>query len=166
MSKFTGSTQRHAIGEVPHDLPVHHRKFFTEIRNAIVQLQGSKVPPRAPTNLAIVPIAGGNAIQFTRSDGDYYRLYVSNSPDFGAANVIDLGDTGQYSHVFGEAAITKFYWVKAFKSSGMPSDPAGPLSGTSLALNTGTTVPTPPPGTDTPSEDTFTGKKAELNYGP
>lgn len=146
------------IPAIPFDTPPQLRTVLDAMRAAILQLQGSVVPPNAPTNLTVTPQALGNYIQFTRPDGaDYFILYRSTSPDFNQNIPITLGAAASYLDQVGTAGTLVYYWVRAFKNSGVSSDTTGPVSGLTLAAGAVGAIPAPPPPTDNPALNTDAG---------
>lgn len=133
------------------------RRFLVESRNALKRLEASVVPPKQPSNLVATGKAGGVVVQFTRSDGDTYILYVSKTKSFTVATRIDLGMAAEYTHDIGAADETRYYWVKAKKGQ-LESLPTGPVGATTLALAVEITPPEPPPASQTPTRSDETGE--------
>jgi hypothetical protein len=127
------------------------RQLLQDLRRAVVELQSSSVPPGGVTNLKATAKAGGIIIQFTRSDGDGYILYHNTVPEISGAVRIDLGLANEYSDEIGEAAVKKYYWVKAKKGQ-MESPLSSLVTATSLALGTAITFPVPPPASQQPTQ--------------
>lgn len=102
-------------------------------------------PPQPVTALTVTPVAGGNVVQFTRSNALNFRLYWGTTPSFkDAHNIVDLGPNNNYQHNLGQAGQKVYYWVQAQSSNASSSAQAvGPVSGTTLALGTGAAI-TPP----------------------
>lgn len=134
------------IGEVPSNIPVEHRRFLTQLRNAVVQMQGQTQPPAGPTNFIVTPIAGGNVIQFTREvSADNTVLYSSPTASLNDAGLhANLGYSTSYTDNVGQGSVTKYYWLRSYRG---PTQGAivGPVKGTTLALGTSTTLPANPP---------------------
>jgi hypothetical protein len=136
---------KRALPEVPAHLDSATRIFLTQMRNAVIDMQKGATPPDAVTNLRAIPIAGGVIIQFTRPlNADSYTLYWNKLPEIGSATPVDIGAAAQYQDNIGDGGVRRYYFIKA-KRSGMESLPAGPVTATSLALNTPAVVPDPPP---------------------
>jgi hypothetical protein len=92
----------------------------------------------------VTPIAGGNIIQFTRSNATNFRLYASPTPDRSHSISVDLGSNNQWTHNLGKGGVSQYYWVEALSHiSNLPSKAVGPVQGTSLLLASPSTV-TPP----------------------
>lgn len=135
-------------------MDVEHYQFLTEVRNAVVQLQSSTLPPDDPTNLKATPFATGINVQFTRSRNAHrYTLYIANSaPNRSAASssgsiAIDLGDTNYYNDIVGQSNFTRFYWVRAWNGN-VGSRVVGPVKGVTAASGTVADPPKQvPPGT-------------------
>lgn len=121
------------------------------LRNNVIKILPSRIPPRQISNLKVTPVAGGNYIQFSKSDGDNYAVYVNTTANFDTAAARDVGQSPTYVDNVGDGGKTRYYWVVAKKSGQPDSQPFGPVSGTTLALGTSATVPTPPPASDSPS---------------
>jgi hypothetical protein len=138
----------HGIREVPRNLDPAHREFLTQMRNAIKRLENTVVLPQPATNLKVTPKAGGNVIQFTRSDGDAYILYLSDTPSINGARRFDLGLAAEYTDEIGQETFTRYYWIKVKKGQ-MESAMIGPISGTTLALDAVIAPPIPPPPAQT-----------------
>ncbi len=149
------------IGEIPNTLDWNVlRKRLVEMRETLVRLERSAVPPRPVTNLTATAKAGGVIIMFTRTDGDNYILYRNATPQLNGAVRIELGKTGLYTDDIGKSAETRYYWVVAKKGS-QESSVTGPVSATTLALNVEITPPAPPPAVDEPVNDVLTGYPTE-----
>lgn len=143
------------IPEVPLDLAQDLYDFCEAVRNFIINQQVGSAP-RPPSNLIVTPVALGNQIQFTRSDAVDYLIYVSDSPNLSAAQVIPIGNIAYYTHYVGQSGVTKFYWAAA-KAGDFISEVIGPVSGTTLAAGAVATIPNAPPATDNPA-DTVDGR--------
>lgn len=109
------------------------------IHKAVSNLTQASVAPSTPTGLAITPIAGGNVIQFTRSNAVRTTLYMSNLPDRASAAQVDLGPSNTYTDNVGVGGQVRYYWVQGVSTAGIPSPVSGVRSGTTLAL----TAPNP-----------------------
>lgn len=151
----------HGIPEVPSSFSVAERLFLSHLRNNVIQLLPSRVPPRAPTNLKVTPVAGGNYIQFTKSDGDDYVVYAGSTGELAKATPNDVKLSSAYVDNIGQGGVARFYWVKAKKQGQPDSDILGPVSGVTLALNVPTVVPPAPPLSDSPSNDI----EGNIRYG-
>jgi hypothetical protein len=138
------------IANIPMSFTPEQQMWAQSIVSAIKNLQTSVVPPAPPTNFTVTPKAGGNIIQFTRSDGDSYSVYRNTVPNLNGAQRFDLGLGNEYVDDVGAGAIKLYYWVRA-KLGQLTSTRVGPISGTTLALGTAITPPTPPPGSQTPT---------------
>jgi hypothetical protein len=153
---------QNGIPEVPIDCSPQMRKFLTAMRNAVLRQSGfSHTQPRTPANLTVTPIAGGNYIQFTKTDGDRYVLLWSRTPTVADAISVDLVLSPSYPHVIGEPAVTIYYWVKAKKTGAPDSALSDMKQGTTLAMGAATTIPEAPPQGDTP----VTGGDGTTVYG-
>jgi hypothetical protein len=139
-----------AIGNIPNSFSSDQQIFLQTLVSTLKELQQTVIPPNPPSNLKVTPKAGGNIVQFTRSNGDVYALYKSTSPSLNGATRVDLGKANQYVDDVGDAGVTVFYWIFA-KTNQLTSTTVGPVSGTTLALGTTITTPTPPPASQTPT---------------
>lgn len=145
------------IPEAPHDLPWHWREAWNAMRNAILELRPSQIPPTPPTNVTVTPMAGGNLVQFTRSDGDQYVLYWNDIPSVNGSIRIDLGQANEYLHEIGAVGVRIYYWIKAKKGQ-MESVLSGVKTGTTLALGTVVVPPEPPAASEFPVTSDETGE--------
>lgn len=147
------------------------RRALSEMRNVLRGQQASQnnpvaaassianVPARPITNLRITPVAGGNVVDFTRSDGDTYTLYWSTSKDFALAVTVELGQSNTYNDNLGSGGVTRYYWIRARRQNGQDSSLVGPVAGMALTLGSATTLPKPLPATDFPAMDRSRGDK-------
>lgn len=133
------------LPSVPYDLDPRLRIFLQEVKNAIESTSPDTEPLDTVTNLRVTPIAGGNKIQFTKSNGEAYTLYIGTTQDITQAYAQGIGSQSEYDHIVAAAAVTRYYWVVTNATNKKDSLPAGPISGTTLALNTPVVIPTPPP---------------------
>jgi len=136
-----------SIRTVPQNLDVGLRDYFTELRNAVLELQKINQSPRPVINLVATAKAGGVIIQFTRTDGDHYILYANTTPTLQGARVVDLGNKGEYVDDIGKSAELRYYWVRA-KKGNLESTITGPVFATTLGLAVEITPPVAPPTTD------------------
>lgn len=145
------------LPEVPLNVDPQLRRYLVAMRNAMVQIHSSVVPPGVVTNLRVTPFALGNKIEFTRSDAAHYILYWNNIADLPTANPVDLANAASYDHNVGAAGQTRYYWVKG-KKGDMESDPAGPVVGVTLAVGAVIVPSAPPPPTATPTTSNETDR--------
>lgn len=144
---------------VPQDLPVHHQQFLTDLRNAVLELQGSHSPANIPTNLKVTPVAGGNVVQFTRgTNAAGHTLYMASFPNFAAATPVQLGQNAQHIDSVGIGGVLRYYWVRSFDGTGKGSTLVGPISSRTLALGATATVSKPPPPSSPLAVDATTGQ--------
>lgn len=106
------------------------------IHDVVSGLQAATLAPNAPSDLRVTPIAGGNVVQFTRSNAQSYTLYAGSSPDQSTATQVTLGTSNTYTENLGTPGTLRYYWVVGLSQSGTPSTLLGPKSGTTLALGT------------------------------
>jgi hypothetical protein len=155
------------IKEVPSDLPTHHRDFFQDLRENVLRLMASQAAPRPPVGLKVIPISFGNVVQFIRTDGDFYEVLWSTTPNIQNATSVNIGTSQQWQDNVGKAAITRYYWVRAVNQiSGadfIKSTEVGPVPGTTLASGTAATVPAPVAAADTLVLDQKTGTIVPAN---
>lgn len=115
--------------------------YLTRLHAAVLPLISAAQPPNLPTNLTVTPIAGGNVIQFTRSNGVSFNLYLSDSPDRAKATQQNLGSGNSWTDNVGVGGVKRYYWVEALNQQGASSGVVGVKSGTTLALGATATVP-------------------------
>ncbi len=156
--------RRAGLPEVPHNVGdrVSLRRFLQEVRNTLQAIAGERVPPKAATNLRVTPKGGQNEIEFTRSDGDFYLLYISSTPEISDGYATPLGAANRFVDVVGQVGIERFYWVEAYRSGGIKGGIIGPESGTTLALTTGVTPPPVLPAREFPAVDEERGDRLRL----
>lgn len=152
------SGQQHGIPEVPNHLDPTTQMFLRQLKAAVVKNAGSPIPARPTSKIVITPIAGGNIIQWVMTDADSYKVYAAATDDISQATVLDAGQSNEFQHLVGAAAVKRFYWVQSCKGGvERNTPPVGPQSGTTLALGAGATVPSPPLSPDVPVIDLVTG---------
>lgn len=122
------------IGQIPMSFTTDQANFIQTLVNAINLLQTSVLPPNAPSALKVTPTAGGNLIQFTRSNGDSYSVYRNTVNTPHGAVRFDIGLANTYNDVIGTSGAKYFYWIKA-KLGQLQSTLVGPVAGTTLGLN-------------------------------
>jgi hypothetical protein len=121
------------------------KSHLMDVYQTVLSLRGAQEPPKAPPNFNATPLPGGNLLQWTVTDADYYQILWSASPSIAGAQQAFSGQGNQYSDIFGAPNITRWYWIYAWKNNGQRSTtPAGPLSSVSGVLTTPVTPPTPP----------------------
>src|SRR5262245_13462219 len=131
-------------------------EFLRWVRTELIRLQQALVQPGVVTNLRATALAGSVQIDFTRSDGDNYVLYMNDTGSVNGAVRIELGFANKYVDVVGSGAIKKYYAVKA-KKGNLEGQLSPWVIQTTLALGTPVTPPEPPPATDFPFIDTESG---------
>lgn len=119
--------------------------YLVQMHGIIANLHASAQAPGIPTNLTVTPIAGGNVVGFTRSNGVSFNLYAASSPNRAAAQQVNLGSANQYTDNVGSGGILRYYWVEALNQSGGSSGISTPRSGTTLALTAPATIIPPQP---------------------
>lgn len=136
----------------PSSVPLDQQNFNRWTVNAIENLQSALIPPTTVTNLRATPQPGGNLIDFTRSDGDSYTLYINTTPSVDLSQRVRMGTSNRYTHSVGKAGITYYYSVKSVKGN-LNSELSPWVSGTTLGLAVAASQPTPPPATEFPFLD-------------
>lgn len=129
------------LPDVPHTGNVALDDYLNQLHNAVMPIIAAAQPPNLPSNLTVTPIAGGNVIQFTRSNGTSYNLYMSNSPDRSTATQQNLGTANSWTDNVGAGAVKRYYWVEGLNAQNLSSGITSPKSGTTLALGAAATVP-------------------------
>jgi hypothetical protein len=153
------------IPEVPFDLPEPVRRYLTHLRNAVISVNDSIAPPEVVTNFTVTPMAGGNLIEFTRSNADFYSIYWSSGFDFDKAEVlVSLGQNSRYEDPIGAGGVTRYYWVAANRRNGLRAI-TDFVASTSLALGTPITPPAPPPIGGTPFTSPAAGGPTDYGQG-
>ena len=121
------------------------RAHLMDMYQTVLSLRGAQEPPKVVPNLNVTPLPGGNLVQWTTNDADYYQVLWSPNPSINNAQQAFAGLANQFADVFGAGATTRYYWVYSWKNNGQRSTtPAGPFAGTSGAVGTPVTPPTPP----------------------
>jgi len=136
----------------PSGVPLDVDNFNRWVVNAISNLQSAFIPPTTVTNLRVTPQPGGNLIDFTRSDGESYTLYINTTGSVNLATHVQLGTANRYTHSVGKAGILYYYAVQAFKGS-LAGEVSPWISGTTLGLAVPAAQPDPPPATEFPFVD-------------
>ncbi len=137
---------------LPSSVPLDQQNFNLWAWTAIQNLQASFIPPTTVTNLRVTPQPGGNLIDFTRSDGDSYTLYINTTGSIDLATRVRLGASNRYTHTVGLAGVLYYYAVKANKGA-LSGDVSPWVSGTTLGLAVPAANPEPPPATEFPFLD-------------
>lgn len=136
------------IREVPNNIDPVLRQFLRELREAVISVQPDKQPLRSVSNLQVTPIAGGNRIRFSASNGEGYKLLIGDSAEVTKAYPVTIGNISEYTDNVGKGGVMRYYWVVAVSNGKTDALPIGPMNGTTLSLVTETVLPTPPPPTD------------------
>lgn len=137
---------------LPTGVDLAQQNFNQWAWTAIQNLQASFIPPSLVTNLRVTPQPGGNLVDFTRSDGDSYTLYINTTGSIDLATRVRLGTSNRYTHAVGVAGVKYYYAVKANKGA-LAGDVSPWVSGTTLGLAIPAANPTPPPATEFPFLD-------------
>ena len=137
---------------LPMGVPLDQQRFNEGVLSALKNLQSALIPPTMVSNMRVTPIAGGNIIDFTRSDGESYTLYINTTGSINGAQRIDLGLANRYTNDLGQGGITRYYAIEA-KTGNVHGSLSPWVAGTTLALGTAITTPTPPPATEFPFMD-------------
>lgn len=115
--------------------------YLTRLHQAVIPLISAARPPNLPSSLTVTPIAGGNVVQFSRSNGVSFNLYLSDTPDRADATQQNLGTGNSWTDAVGVGGQKRYYWVEAVNQNGLSSGVVGPRSGITLALGSTATVP-------------------------
>lgn len=136
----------------PRGVPLDQDSFNRWVINAIDNLQAALLPPGTVTNLRVTPQPGGNLIDFTRSDGESYTLYINTTASVNLSERVRLGQSNRYTHTIGLGGVKYYYAVKANK--GALSGEVSPwVSGITLGLAVPAVNPTPVAATEFPFQD-------------
>ena len=141
---------------VPSNIDPNLKRFLTALRTHVLSESPSIIPPEAVSNLAATAKAGGVIIQFTRSDAESYILMRNTSKVIDGAIRFDIGNSNRFVDDIGASGITAYYWVKG-KKGRIEGAVAGPVSATTLDLDTAITPPSVPPGSRYPARAVETG---------
>lgn len=129
------------LPEVPTGIDPALYNYLTLLHQAVVPIIAAQQPPNLVSSLTVTPIAGGNVIQFSRSNGVSFNLYLSDTPDRAAATQQNLQTANSWTDAVGIGGKLRYYWVEALNQSGASSGLVGPKSGTTLALGATATIP-------------------------
>lgn len=122
------------------------QQWIEGLHEVVGNLQAATVAPNPPSSLTVTPVAGGNVIQFTRSNAQSYALYAGDTSDRSKAVQVDLRSSNSYTDTLGVGGSLRYYWVVGLAQSGQPSAILGPKTGTTLALGTpASPLPVVPP---------------------
>lgn len=143
--------------QLPANVPLDQQNFNQWVWSTLQE--GAFIPPSAVDNLRVTPQPGGNLIDFTRTDGESYTLYINTTPSINLSTLVELGISNRYSHAVGIGGVKYWYAVKTNKGNLI-----GPISfwksGTTLGLAVPAAAVTPPPATDFPFADQETDSVA------
>jgi hypothetical protein len=158
---------RRGIPEVPMDVGSKEemRRFLSDLRQTVVDLRGSQVPPTPPTNFKATPIGFGVLLQWTRGlHADGTEVLWSLTPTLASAVVIDAGSGHQYVD-YTSNTTKRFYWIRSYDNHApVRSRETGPVNATPLASGTSVAAPTAPPANQGQTRDTTTGRVVD-RYG-
>lgn len=144
---------------LPMNVPLDQQRFNQWIYTTIDNIRNQLIPPSLVSNLRCTPQPGGNLIDFTRSDGDSYTLYINTTPSIDLAERVRLGASNRYQHNVGVAGVLYYYAVKANKGT-LPGEVSGWVSGTTLGLAVPAANPDPIPASEFPFQDQETDSTA------
>lgn len=128
--------QKTTLPNVPAGLDPALYDYLSQLHAVVVTMQTTNQAPAIPSNLTVTPIAGGNVIQFTRSSGLSYNLYLADTSNRAAATQVNLGSAATYTDNVGTGGKLRYYWLEALNGQGLSSGVGSPRSGTTLALGT------------------------------
>lgn len=152
------------IPEVPMHLDQSTRDLLIALRTQVIKLRSSQVPLPAPTNFKVTAQAFGNILQWTRVPvADYYEVLWSNTANFNGAQVIDVGNSAQWTDPVGQANVTRYYAVRARLNTGARSLNTPTIKNTTLASTPGVAPPVPPPPSKILVIDQSTGHTVALH---
>lgn len=130
------------LPEVPRGVDPAMYDYLIQLHSALAPLLSTLNPPNLPSGLTITPVALGNVIQFTRSNGVSFNLYLSDTPNRANATQQNLGTANSWTDTVGTAGQKRYYWVEALNKQGDSSGLVGPKSGVTLASGATATIPT------------------------
>lgn len=130
--------------------------FHQATTNHIRTVQKSMTPATATGAPRVTPIAAALVVDFERTDGDRYLVYHSTTANFADAAAVDVGISSRWFDQVGKGGVKKTYWIVTIKNN-VASQTSPPASGTSLAIGTAATLPSPLPPNDTPVKSDETG---------
>lgn len=139
------------------------RRHLISMMDAVKRLQGQIAVSAIPPTFTVTPKAGGNKLNWTRSDATTYTVYWATTPDFDKSNSVDVGQSAEWTDEVGQVAVTRWYWVRG-KTNGVLGILSDAQSGTTLALNVAITAPTPPGGSNNAAIDQTTGLAIDGSY--
>lgn len=140
--------------------------YLSKLHAAVVSLIAAHQPPNLPTSLTVTPIATGNVVQFTRSNGTSFNLYLSDSADRSKATQQNLGSANSWTDAVGMGGVKRYYWVEALNQYGQSSGLVGPRSGVTLAPGAASTVPPVRPSQVTVFDTTIDRTRPDIaSYG-
>lgn len=130
--------------------PIDPQEFnlLNDMRQQVQQLTARMAIPDPPKNLKATAQAFTVQVQFSRSgDADYYEILSALKPNTQdpSVRITDIGNSNSWVDNVGQPTITKYYWVRARKSTGSSSLIIGPVKATTLASGTSAAQPSPPP---------------------
>lgn len=145
----TIKSQAKGIPEIPMDPNMHPqtRRALMAIREELLNARRLRAPLGQPTNFTVTAEDRSNFLQFTRpTNADVLEILWNSTPDFNTAQVLGISSSNQYTDYIGQVGVKRFYWVRARNyQGGMSENPAGPQSGTTLAVGSVVNPPNPPP---------------------
>jgi hypothetical protein len=134
------------IPEVPLSVDPVLRPLLVAMREELLNARRLRAPLGSPSNFSVTPQDRANLLQFTRPlNADYFEVLWSPTSSFAAAQVLGTSTANIYTDFIGQAAIKRFYWVRARNYQGAEGPPTGPIAGTTLAVGSTVNPPTPPP---------------------
>lgn len=121
------------------------RRILTDIRANQNAQVAAQTPPRVPVGLRVTPLPLSNLVQFVRTDGDYYEVLWSPTPDISKATLVNIGASQQWTDHVGVAAVKRYYWVRSVRAlasrAAIRSPVTASVSATTLASGAVVTVP-------------------------
>lgn len=132
------------IRDVPNNIDPQLRDHLQDMRAVLLQIQGQITPPRPVINLGAFTQPVAVLIQWTTTDANGYTVFWNDSPTLDLTKSIDAGAGSSYVDHIGQAGVTRWYWVRAYKTHGSVSNVVGPVSATAGAIGTGVPPPIAP----------------------
>ena len=151
---------------LPMAVPMDQQNFNQWVWSTLTNLSSQLTAPSLVSNLRVTPQPGGNLIDFTRSDGDAYTLYLNTTASIDLATRVQLGTSNRYTHAVGVGGQLYYYAVRANKGN-LAGSVSGWIAGTTLAVGTPAVAVTPLPATEFPFKDQETDStEAAYPVGP
>jgi hypothetical protein len=145
-----------------YELSPQHYQWMVQIRQMVINLTGNQSAMVPPTNFRVTGQGLSNLIQFTRaSNADYYEMASSTTANLNDLHLIitDIGNSSSHPDTVGSSAITKFYWIRSCKNTGLKSVWNGPIKAATTTAGVAVPQATPPPPSNIIIIDQSNGNK-------